>query len=105
MIEKTNTHNRLFDFYHPLLTEKQRDYFIMYYHKDYSLQEIADFHKVSKNAIYDQLSITSQKMHEYEEKLHLVKKAQQRGYLINLYRATKEEHYLNTLLEMDEFYV
>ena len=43
MLEKTNHLSRLFDFYHKLLTDKQKDYFIMYYHKDYSLKEIASF--------------------------------------------------------------
>lgn len=105
MLEKTDHLNRLFDFYHTLLTEKQRAYFVMYYHKDYSLKEIANVYKVTRNAIYDQLSITIEKLEEYELKLNLLKKNIKKDQLIKKYLETKDETYLKELLEMDEYYV
>lgn len=105
MLEKTNHLSRLFDFYHRLLTDKQKQYFIMYYHEDYSLQEIASFYNVSRNAIYDQLTITSDKLLEYEEKLLLLNKSIKREALIEDYLKTKDEKLLQDLLEMDEYYV
>ena len=105
MLEKTNHLSRLFDFYHKLLTDKQKQYFIMYYHEDYSLQEIASFYKVSRNAIYDQLTITSEKLVEYEEKLQLLDKSLKREALIEAYLKTKDDTLLNELLGMDEYYV
>ena len=41
-LNKTNEVNMLFDFYAPLLTNKQRDYLDLYFRHDYSLGEIAD---------------------------------------------------------------
>lgn len=105
MLEKTNHLSRLFDFYHPLLTDKQKEYFIMYYHEDYSLQEIANFYDVSRNAIYDQLTITANKLQDYETKLQLLEKSLKKEALINQYLKTKDESLLQELLEMDEYYV
>ena len=105
MLEKTNHLSRLFDFYHKLLTDKQKDYFIMYYHKDYSLQEIASFYNVSRNAIFDQLKITEEKLLEFEEKLKLLEKSLKKEELINEYLKTNNKELLKKLLEMDEYYV
>lgn len=64
----------LFDFYGSLLTEKQQEYFKLYYFEDYSLAEIAVDYDISRNAIHDQLKIAITKMNEFEDKLHLVSK-------------------------------
>ena len=41
MAEDTLYNAMLLDFYGPLLTEKQREYFDLHYNSDYSLTEIA----------------------------------------------------------------
>ena len=71
-LEKTNQMNALFDFYGPLLTEKQKEYVQLYYADDYSLGEIAEEFDVSRQAIYDNIKRTEKSLLEYEEKLHLL---------------------------------
>jgi len=74
--------NRLFDFYHPLLTAKQKEYMILYYFEDYSLAEIAQFAHVSRQAVYDNLKRTEQVLESYEKKLQLYEKFKQRTKLL-----------------------
>ena len=57
-IEKTNRINALFEFYEPLLTEKQMTYIELYYRDDYSLGEIAENYQVSRQAVYDNIKRT-----------------------------------------------
>lgn len=70
-IEKTNRINALFEFYEPLLTEKQMTYIALYYRDDYSLGEIAENYAVSRQAVYDNIRRTEKILEEYEQKLHL----------------------------------
>ena len=78
MLEKTTRMNYLFDFYQSLLTEKQRNYMSLYYLDDYSLGEIAEQYEVSRQAVYDNIKRTEIMLEEYEEKLLLFQKFQQR---------------------------
>jgi predicted DNA-binding protein YlxM (UPF0122 family) len=50
-LEKTNRINLLFDFYAPLLTEKQRTFLSCYVHDDFSLGEIAAEFSISRQAV------------------------------------------------------
>ena len=54
-MEKTLRMNLLFDFYGPLLTDRQRDVFRMYFQEDLSLAEIGEELDVSRQAVYDLL--------------------------------------------------
>ncbi len=65
-----------FDFYGALLTKKQQEIFDLYYQQDLSLGEIAELHKVSRQAIYDLVKRTDQSLKAYENKLGLVAKYQ-----------------------------
>lgn len=76
--------NRLFDFYHPLLTTKQKEYMTLYYFEDYSLAEIAQFSDVSRQAVYDNLKRTEQVLETYEDKLRLYEKFKQRTKLLEV---------------------
>ncbi|QPC46317.1 putative DNA-binding protein [Mangrovibacillus cuniculi] len=78
MLEKTTRVNYLYDFYHPLLTEKQRSYMSLYYLDDHSLGEIAEEYEVSRQAVYDNIRRTEAMLEEYEEKLGLFEKFQKR---------------------------
>jgi hypothetical protein len=78
VLEKTNRINLLFDFYEPLLTEKQRTTLQLYVHDDYSLGEIAEHFAVSRQAIYEHVKRAEQTLQEYEAKLGLLHKHEQR---------------------------
>ncbi|MGI6781698.1 MAG: YlxM family DNA-binding protein [Acholeplasmataceae bacterium] len=94
--------NRLFSHYQNLLTDKQKDYFKMYYHNDYSLSEIAEIMDVSRNAVYDQLRRVELKLYEYETKLKLEEKSNLRLKYYEKYLETKDIKYLNLMVEMDD---
>jgi uncharacterized protein len=70
-LEKTNRINVLFDFYGPLLTEKQQTFLKCYFHDDYSLGEIAADFEISRQAVYEHLKRAEQVLESYEEKLGL----------------------------------
>ncbi len=82
MLEKTTRVNLLFDFYHALLTPKQRNYMALYYLDDLSLGEIAEQYEVSRQAIYDNIKRTESMLEEYEAKLELLGKYQTRQQLL-----------------------
>ncbi|MEW9108562.1 putative DNA-binding protein [Cytobacillus gottheilii] len=82
MLEKTTRMNYLYDFYQSLLTPKQRSYMSLYYLDDYSLGEIAEEYEVSRQAVYDNIKRTEAMLEEYEEKLLLLQKFQERNKLI-----------------------
>jgi len=77
-LEKTTRMNFLFDFYQSLLTDKQRSYMHLYYLDDHSLGEIADEYEISRQAVYDNIRRTDAMLEEYEDKLRLLEKFQQR---------------------------
>ncbi|MCM1567567.1 MAG: YlxM family DNA-binding protein [Dehalobacter sp. 4CP] len=62
----------LFDFYGPLLTEKQGKIWDLYYQQDYSLSEIAAEEGISRQAVYDLLKRTEKILEGYEHKLGLI---------------------------------
>ena len=85
MMENREYLNKLFDIYKELLTEIEQDTFINYYEEDLSLSEIAENRSISKSSVGKTLSLTENKLKEYEEKLNFLK--------------TKEE--LNNILEIE----
>lgn len=78
VLEKTTRINFLFDFYHSLLTDKQRLYMQLYYLDDLSLGEIAGEYDVSRQAVYDNVRRTEAMLEDYEEKLNLFSKFEKR---------------------------
>jgi len=61
----------LYDFYAPLLTEKQRQIAEEYYFHNLSLGEIAAAEKTSRQAVHDLLQRTEELLLKYEERLGL----------------------------------
>ncbi|PLS16650.1 putative DNA-binding protein [Bacillus sp. M6-12] len=95
MLEKTTRINYLYDFYQSLLTEKQKSYMSLYYLDDYSLGEIAEEYDVSRQAVYDNIKRTEAMLEEYEAKLLLFQKFQERNRLIaELKELSKKESLL-----------
>ena len=64
----------LYDFYGQFLTKKQREVMHLYFENDYSLREIAENMKVSRQAIHDTIKKSRKALLEYEERLGLAKK-------------------------------
>ncbi len=62
----------LFDFYGPLLTEKQREFFDLYYNEDLSLGEIAENAGITRQGVRDAISRVETILRETEDRLHLV---------------------------------
>lgn len=85
--------NSLFDFYGPLLTEKQQDYLKLYYQQDYSLGEIADDLAVSRQAVYDNIKRSEKILKDYEKTLHLVADFQARERELDKLASYVKEHY------------
>ncbi|TDM04004.1 putative DNA-binding protein [Macrococcus carouselicus] len=81
-IDKTMRMNYLFDFYQGLLTDKQRNYLERYYLEDESLSEIAEAFLVSRQAVYDNIKRTDELLEDYEVKLGLYRKFEERQQLI-----------------------
>lgn len=82
MLEKTTRINFLFDFYQSILTDKQRIYMELYYLDDLSLGEIAEEYAVSRQAVYDNVRRTEAMLEDYEAKLSLFNKFQERTSII-----------------------
>lgn len=72
MLEKLMRLALLYDFYGPLLTDKQQKFIEFYYHQDWSLGEIAEHYRISRQAVHDLLRRAEAALEEYEGKLHLV---------------------------------
>lgn len=68
----------LYDFYSELLTKKQREIFELYHLDDFSLNEISDQFKISRQAVLDSVKRTEKSLLKYEEKLCLVSKYEKR---------------------------
>jgi predicted DNA-binding protein YlxM (UPF0122 family) len=68
----------LFDFYGPLLTERQQELLQAYYLEDLSLAEIAESEGVSRQAVHDLIKRSEAALLEYEEKLGFLREYQER---------------------------
>lgn len=103
MLEKTTRINYLYDFYQSLLTPKQRSYMSLYYLDDFSLGEIADEYKISRQAVFDNIKRTEAMLEEYEEKLLLFQKFQDRSQLFKQIRSLinegQQSGQLNSLID------
>ncbi len=93
--------NELFDLYGILLSDKQRLYFELYYLEDYSLQEISELYQVSRNAVFDLLKKAKEHLNDYESKLHLKSKKEERKHIIDDIEKTKDIKLLERLRKLD----
>ena len=62
----------LFDFYGPLLSDRQQEFVRLYFCENCSLTEIASQSGVTKQAVSTGLKAAEKKLKNYEEKLGLV---------------------------------
>ena len=64
----------LYDYYENLLSDKQKEYFSLYYFDNLSLSEISENLSVSRNAIHKSLKNIEVLLLEYEDKLKIYDK-------------------------------
>ena len=82
MKNQTYRMTMLYDFYGELLTERQKEFFDLYYNEDLSLSEIAENNGISRQGVRDVIVRAEAVMTEIEDKTGLVKRYQQmRGLL------------------------
>lgn len=62
----------LFDFYGPLLTERQRNILSLYCDEDFSLSEIAAREGISRQGVYDTVHRAERQLADYEARLGLL---------------------------------
>jgi len=92
-IEKNYRINSLFEFYEPLLTNKQKAYVQLYYGDDFSLGEIAAEFSVSRQAVYDNIKRTEKILEGYETKLHLYQAFVERNHEVDAISDYVKQHY------------
>ena len=64
----------LFDFYGELLTDRQKEFFDLYYNEDLSLSEIAENEGISRQGVRDVIVRAEAAMQEIEDKTGLIKR-------------------------------
>ena len=74
MLQESLEISVLFDFYGPLLTERQQTFVDLYFNENLSLTEIAKAFGVTKQAVSDGLKKSETALRKYEDKLRLVER-------------------------------
>ena len=74
MKNQTYRMTMLFDFYGELLTERQREFFDLYYNEDLSLSEIAENNGISRQGVRDVIVRAEGVMQEVEDKTGLIRR-------------------------------
>jgi hypothetical protein len=64
----------LFDFYGDLLTDRQKEFYDLYYNEDLSLAEIAENYGISRQGVRDVIVRAEAAMTEVEDKTHLIRR-------------------------------
>ena len=67
----------LFDFYGEILTERQKEFYDLYYNEDLSLAEIAENYGISRQGVRDVIVRAETIMTELEDKTGLLKRFMQ----------------------------
>ena len=64
----------LYDFYGDLLTDRQKEFYDLYYNEDLSLAEIAENYGISRQGVRDVIVRAEAAMTEVEDKTHLIRR-------------------------------
>jgi len=81
----------LFDFYGELLTERQKEFFDLYYNEDLSLAEIAENNGISRQGVRDVIVRGEKYMQEIEDKTGLIRRFHQMGARLDAIQQAAEE--------------
>lgn len=78
MKNQTYRMTMLYDFYGELLTDRQREFFDLYYNEDLSLAEIAENAGISRQGVRDVIVRAEGIMQEVEDKTGIIKRFERR---------------------------
>ena len=96
MKNQTYRMTMLYDFYGELLTERQKEFFDLYYNEDLSLGEIAENAGISRQGVRDAIVRAENQMQEIEDKTGLIKRFEQmRSHLAAIENAAAELKTIN----------
>ena len=96
MKNQTYRMTMLFDFYGELLTERQKEFFDLYYNEDLSLAEIAENAGISRQGVRDVIVRAEGVMQEVEDKTGIIKRFEaQRPHLDAIAAAAEEVRTIN----------
>lgn len=91
MKNQTYRMTMLFDFYGELLTERQKEFFDLYYNEDLSLSEIAENNGISRQGVRDIIVRAEGIMQDVEDKTGLIRRFMQMQPHINALQAAAAE--------------
>ncbi len=96
MKNQTYRMTMLYDFYGELLTERQKEFFDLYYNEDLSLAEIAENAGISRQGVRDVIVRAEGIMQEMEDKTGLIRRFEaQRAHLNAIAAAAAEIRTIN----------
>ena len=96
MKNQTYRMTMLYDFYGELLTDRQKEFFDLYYNEDLSLAEIAENAGISRQGVRDVIVRAEATMQEVEDKTGIIKRFEaQRPHLDAIEAAAAEIRTLN----------
>ena len=96
MKNQTYRMTMLFDFYGELLTDRQKEFFDLYYNEDLSLAEIAENAGISRQGVRDVIVRAEAAMQEIEDKTGIIKRFEsQRPHLDAIEAAATEIKHIN----------
>ena len=96
MKNQTYRMTMLFDFYGELLTERQKEFFDLYYNEDLSLAEIAENAGISRQGVRDVIVRAEAAMQEIEDKTGIIRRFEsQRPHLDAIEPAAAEAKTIN----------
>ncbi len=91
MKNQTYRMTMLFDFYGELLTQRQREFFDLYYNEDLSLGEIAENNDITRQGVRDVIVRAERTMQEVEDKTGLIRRFLQVREKLDAIQAAADE--------------
>ena len=96
MKNQTYRMTMLFDFYGEVLTDRQKEFFDLYYNEDLSLSEIAENSGISRQGVRDVIVRAEAAMQEVEDKTGLIRRyAQMQSRIAAIETAVTELRTIN----------
>lgn len=91
MKNQTYRMTMLFDFYGELLTDRQKEFFDLYYNEDLSLAEIAENYGISRQGVRDVIVRAEAAMTEIEDRTGIIRRFMRSRDAISAIEAAAEE--------------